>query len=1033
MRVTIRAVVSAPLRLSSIVLLPMGSPSRMIAKRIVSAPADDAAAPNAANAARISNPAFIKPNPHVTAPPGLIPTEESGNFKSGLIFSEPARSFPAESDPLGFSCLLLREQRRNRMRLKRVLRLRSGSRPGRRPMLPSGGRFMLRSTIVRLVALCTRHAWPTIALALVLAAFCTVYSVQHFAVATDVKQLFPAELRWVQRAYQRLDTYPQQDVLAVVDAPTPELADVAAARLTAALAADTAHFKSVQQPQGSEFFARNGRLFLPSADLQRMAGEMQDSAPLIGPLAADPSLRGALGALSQGLMGVANGAYGLDALTRPMQMAGDTVDAALHGRPAHFSWRELASGKPAAPEELRRFIEIEPVLDFNALQPGLAATQAITDAAERLNLAGEDQARVRLTGLVPMNDAEFATLQDHAALNGALSIAAVLIILWLALRFSRIILAAIISIACGLAYSAALGLFLVGALNLISVAFFVLFVGLGIDFGIQFSVRYRAERYDIGALEPALISAARKAGAPLALAAAATALGFSAFLPTEYRGLGELGEIAGPGMLIAFLTSITLLPALLRVLNPPGETRPMGFAGLAPVDAFLQRRRVPVIVGTLAVVILASPLLAFLPFDFNPLHLQNPKAEAVATYLELRHDPQTGANAAEIVKPDLPSAEAAARRLAQLPEVAQARTLANFIPADQPQKLGFIRQIAAAIGPALRPKQMQPPPSDTDNVAALRSTAQTLSQFAALGGAGGEAAKRLSELLTQLAQADRAARQRVEAAVVVPLNLSLAGLQAALSPEPVTVATIPPELKRDWVAPDGRARVQVLPKGDPEDTAVLRKFVPAVLAVEPDATGPAAMLYEAGNTIVRAFIEAGIFALAAIALLLWITLRRVTDVLMTLVPLLLAAVVTLELCVVLDLPLNFANIIALPLLLGVGVAFKIYYIMAWRRGRTALVQSTLTRAVIFSAMTTATAFGSLWLSRHPGTSSMGQLMALALLCTMMAAVLFQPALMGQPRDVARAEAMRATAEPEPMPAAAWAVQRIGTRPQHRPG
>ncbi len=294
------------------------------------------------------------------------------------------------------------------MRLKRVLRLRSGSRPGRRPMLPSGGRFMLRSTIVRLVALCTRHAWPTIALALVLAALCTVYSVQHFAVATDVKQLFPAELPWVQRAYQLLDTYPQHDVLAVVDAPTPELADVAAARLTAALAADTAHFKSVQQPQGSEFFARNGLLFLPSADLQRMAGEMQDAAPLIGPLAADPSLRGALGALSQGLVGVANGAYSLDALTRPMQMAGDTVSDALQNRTAHFSWRELASGRAASPEELRRFIEIEPVLDFNALQPGLAATEAVTSAAQRLNLAGEDQARIRVTGLVPMNDAEFA-------------------------------------------------------------------------------------------------------------------------------------------------------------------------------------------------------------------------------------------------------------------------------------------------------------------------------------------------------------------------------------------------------------------------------------------------------------------------------------------------------------------------------------------------------------------------------------------------------------------------------------------------
>ena len=891
---------------------------------------------------------------------------------------------------------------------------------------------MLRSSIVRLVELCTRHAWPTIVLALALAAFCTVYSARHFAVATDIKQLFPTQLPWTQRAYDFIGTFPQHDVLVVLDAPSPELADTAAAKLTAALAADTAHFKSVQQPQGGAFFARNGLLFLPTNDLQRMAGEMQDAGPLIGGLAADPSLRGALGALSQGLMGVANGAYGLDALARPMQMAADTVDAALHNKPAHFSWRELASGRPAGPEELRRFIEIEPVLDFSALQPGLAATQAITDTATRLKLAGEDQARVRVTGLVPMDDAEFATLKDHAALNGAVSIIAVLIILWLALRSGRIMLAAIISIACGLAYSAALGLFLVGALNLISVAFFVLFVGLGIDFGIQYSVRYRAERHDIGALEPALISAARKAGGPLALAAAATALGFIAFLPTEYRGLGELGEIAGPGMIIAFLTSITLLPALLRVLNPPGEPRPMGFAGLAPVDRFLQRHRVPVVAVTLGVVILASPLLAYLPFDFNPLHLQNPNSEAVATYLELRRDPQTGANAVEVIKPNLSSAETSAQRLAALTEVAQARMLTNFIPADQEQKIALVRRIATAIGPSLNPKQTVPPPSDADTVAALLSTAGSLSQFAALGGEGGDAANRLSGLLTQLAQADPAVRQRVEAAVVVPLKLSLANLQAALNPEPVTIATIPPDIKRDWLAPDGRARVQVLPKGDPEDTAVLRRFVTAVLAVEPDATGPAAMLYEAGNTIVRAFVEAAVFALAAIALLLWITLRRVTDVLMTLVPLLLAAVVTLELCVVLDIPLNFANIIALPLLLGVGVAFKIYYIMAWRRGRTALVQSTLTRAVIFSAMTTATAFGSLWLSRHPGTSSMGQLMALALLCTMMAAVLFQPALMGPPREVAADEPVRVPAAPEPMPAGAWAIARVERRIARQP-
>jgi uncharacterized protein len=222
-------------------------------------------------------------------------------------------------------------------------------------------------------------------------------------------------------------------------------------------------------------------------------------------------------------------------------------------------------------------------------------------------------------------------------------------------------------------------------------------------------------------------------------------------------------------------------------------------------------------------------------------------------------------------------------------------------------------------------------------------------------------------------------------------------LRQELDPQRITTDTIPADLKREWVTPDGSVRVEVLPRGDPDDTEVLRNFVTAVLAIDPNATGPAVLLFEAGCTVVRAFIEAGIFALAAIALLLWITLRRVADVLLTLLPLLVAGIVTLELCVALDLPLNFANILALPLLLGVGVAFKIYYIMAWRSGKTALVQSSLTRAVIFSAMATATAFGSLWLSSDPATSSMGELMALALLCTMAAAVLFQPALMGRPR------------------------------------
>jgi hypothetical protein len=192
--------------------------------------------------------------------------------------------------------------------------------------------------------------------------------------------------------------------------------------------------------------------------------------------------------------------------------------------------------------------------------------------------------------------------------------------------------------------------------------------------------------------------------------------------------------------------------------------------------------------------------------------------------------------------------------------------------------------------------------------------------------------------------------------------------------------------------------LQIAPSGNANDNATLRTFAHDVQRIEPNATeGPISIL-EARRTIITAFLQAAAWALLSIAVLLWITLRRLGDVLLTLIPLLVAGVVTLEICVAIDLPLNFANIIALPLLLGVGVAFKIYYIMAWREGQTKLLQSVLTRAVTFSACTTATAFGSLYFSSDPGTSSMGKLLTIALMTTMTAAALFQPVLMGKPRE-----------------------------------
>ncbi|HEY0851524.1 MAG TPA: MMPL family transporter, partial [Bradyrhizobium sp.] len=526
------------------------------------------------------------------------------------------------------------------------------------------------------------------------------------------------------------------------------------------------------------------------------------------------------------------------------------------------------------------------------------------------------------------------------------------------------------------------------------------FVGLGVDFGIQYSVRYRSERYKHNDLSGALVLAAKRSAVPLSLAAMATAAGFLCFMPTDYKGISELGQIAGVGMLVAFVSSITVLPALLKLLNPPGEPEPVGYAFLAPLDHFLETHRVLIVGGTLLLALGGLPLLYFMKFDFNPMNLRNPKAESIATFLDLRKDPNTGANAINVLTHSEADAKRIQAKLEKLPEVATVRSLDSFMPTDQPAKLKLIEKAARALMPVLNPESVDPAPSDSENVESLKSSVDALRRTAGDGkGPGAVASRRLADALQKLADADQATRNKAQNVFVAPLKLTLDGVKALLTAQSITLENLPHELVSAWKAKDGLIRVEVLPKGDPNDNDNLRRFADAVLAAEPTAIGGPVSILKSGDTIVKAFIHAGIWALVVISLLLWITLRRFTDVLMTLVPLLVAGAVTLEICVLIGLPLNFANIVALPLLLGIGVAFKIYYVVAWREGRTNLLQTSLTRAIFFSALTTATAFGSLWLSSHPGTASMGKLLALSLVTTLAAVLLFQPALMGKPRHI----------------------------------
>lgn len=862
-----------------------------------------------------------------------------------------------------------------------------------------GGPASIGGLTADLVDWCRRHAGLVLAIGMVIAGLLGWVTFSRISIDTDTDRLLSEQLPWRQREIAFDKEFPQNSglIAVVVDGSTPEQAELATAALTARLEKARDLFTSVVRPDGGPFFDRNGLLLLPVEDVQNLADSMIQSQGLIGSVAADPSLRGLTNTLSLALEGVKRGEADRSTIEPALSaIAGAVAENLDPDKPVRpLSWQSMLTGRQPSSTDLRRFIQVKPVLDFSSLTPGQAATDFIRKTATDLGLTPANGVTIRLTGDVPLNDEQFATVSEGLGLSMGVAIALVAGLLYWALRSVRMSLAIMLTLVVGLLGTAAVAT-LIGPLNLISVAFAILFVGIAVDFGIQFSVRYRAQRHRSHDFTQALRETGQLVGPALVLAAVAAASGFFSFLPTAYRGVSELGIIAGAGMVIAVFFNLTLLPALMSLFRLGPEPKPIGFSAMAGLDSFLVRRRRLVLGITIAASVGALALLTQLRFDFNPLNLMDPHVELVATMQQLMKDPNTTPNTIEILTPNLDAAKAMADKLSDLPEVEHAVTLASYIPENQDQKLAILHDAASLIGPTLDPPKTMPPPDYPAMRAALTSAATAL-RAAAPAGAKDAPETRLAALFEKVAASPGPVLERIQTVLLSGLTDQLRALRLTLSTTGVTMADLPPELVRSWVSPSGKARVEVFPKGNAADNAVLERFVKAVTTIVPDAVGTPVSIQNSSKTIVGAFETAGLLATLGITILLALALRSVHDVAIALAPLLLAALLTLATTVVIDMPLNFANIIALPLLLGIGVAFDIYFVMNWRAGRDKPLQSGTARAIIFSALTTTSAFGSLVLSSHPGTSEMGRLLSIEMFYTLVCVLLVMPALLGRPR------------------------------------
>jgi hopanoid biosynthesis associated RND transporter like protein HpnN len=829
--------------------------------------------------------------------------------------------------------------------------------------------------------------------ATLLAAVSLWYTIADLRIDTDTTDMISADVPFRQhdRAFARAFPEFTNPIVAVIEGTVPERVQIAAGALADALRADRDHFSAVDYPAGLPFFARQGLLFLEVEELALLTDRLAEAQPLLAALAEDPNLRG-LGAFTALALEQQSGDAVLPAeLDRLFGDMAVVVEAQLEGDPAELSWRTLLDdGADGAVQ--RQLVVAQPRLDYASLAPASEAIAALRAAAARLDIDPPHGLQLRLTGGAVLEDEELESVAAGALTASVVTTIAVVLLLFWGLRSWRLIVATLLTLAVGLLVTAGFTALAIGRLNLISVAFAVLFVGLGVDFGIHVVLRYQEQiRRDASQIQ-AIERAAQNVAGALTLSALCAALGFLSFVPTAYLGLAELGIISAFGMLGAWLASLTLLPALLSLM-PLKKAPPIAQRGmLLPIE-----RHSRTILTLAAIAALASLFaLPHLAFDFDPLNLKDPQAESVMTFHLLKADPETSPHVIDILAPSLEQANRIVGNLARLRPVGEVMTVESFVPEAQDEKLELIESLAWFLGPLLQPTEAAPLDADERDEALGR-----LRRALADGLSGERAAERnpgtaaLARALGQLPAAggQRAAAQaELEARLMGLLPVLLDDLRQALEADPVSLPDLPAEVREQWLTPDGQARVLVRPAWQIDDNEELRAFAEAVLAEVSYATGTPIVVLEGGDAVVRAFTQASVLALVLIAAVLALILHNLRDIILVLAPIVLAALLTAASAVLLGLSLNFANVIVLPLLLGLGVSGAIHVVMRERQHGD-IVGTSTPRAVVFSGLTTIASFGALALSDHLGLASMGQLLTIAILWSLVCTLVVLPGML----------------------------------------
>lgn len=870
----------------------------------------------------------------------------------------------------------------------------------------------LDATVGRVAGACIdasqRHAPWVVAASLALAVLALGWAATHLGVNSNTDDLLAEDLPH-RRHHAELTRHfgdSGHDLILVVDGPTVTLAQEATTALTERLAADVGRFEKVVAPGSGPFFDRNGLLYLGVDDLELLADRLARAQPLLAELAREPTLPRLLELLGRAVREADPGPLPDDELHEVLEGVADALGASVGGSVPPLAWDGWLlgdaefDGLSAAPR--RRVIYATPRVDFEAFGPASAAVERVGTLVRDAGLDAASGVRVRVTGDLALSTEELSRVRGQAALQLAGSLLAVTVLLLIGLRSGRLVLHAVATLLVGLAWTTGFAALAIGHLNLLSVAFAVLFIGLAIDYGIHFLMRWLELRDAGREVSPALRGAGRSVGTSLFLCAITTSIGFYSFVPTGFVGIAELGVIAGTGMFLSLLATLTLLPALVRLLPPPRARRGLGAIEIRLPEFPL---RYPRAVCAVALLLAVGALFVVpqLRFDSDPLNVRDPGTESVQTMRDLVTGRRPSPWTAELLAPDLAAATALASRLESLPEVAHAVTLTSFVPARQSEKLAILDDIRLFLGELTTPSAPLPPTIERTQHALDQLRAAVRERLALAGETPtGHRAQRLVETaeaaLVRLGASPESASDVawLEHALLGDLRGWLTRLDLLLRAEPVALETLPASLHERFVSPAGPVRIEVFAREDLSDSGAMERFADAILAEEPTATGAAVMIVESARAIEGAMVRALGYAFLAIALLLLVLWRSVTDTLLALVPLVFASLMTAAAAVLLGLPFNFADVIVLPLLLGIGVDSGVHLVHRFRHeasSRRHVLHTSTARAVLFSAVTTLASFGTLGFSTHLGIASLGRLLVLGVAMMLVANLIVLPALL----------------------------------------